>query len=49
MYQNRFQEDGMYFEQSQETTMGNTLSVFIANLFMSKFETELKKNTLDIL
>ncbi|KAJ8947599.1 hypothetical protein NQ318_010111 [Aromia moschata] len=31
-----------YFQQHEGTAMGNSLSPFIANLFMSKFETEVK-------
>ncbi|KAJ8960283.1 hypothetical protein NQ318_004008 [Aromia moschata] len=34
--------NGEYFQQHEETAMGNSLSPFIANLFMSKFETEVK-------
>ncbi|KAJ8946537.1 hypothetical protein NQ318_004673 [Aromia moschata] len=34
--------NGEYFQQHEGTTMGNSLSPFIANLFMSKFETEVK-------
>ncbi|KAJ8951751.1 hypothetical protein NQ318_012602, partial [Aromia moschata] len=32
--------NGEYFQQHEGTTMGNSVSPFIANLFMSKFETE---------
>ncbi|KAJ8952776.1 hypothetical protein NQ318_008093 [Aromia moschata] len=34
--------NGEYFQQHEGTAMGNSLSPFIANLFMSKFETEVK-------
>ncbi|KAJ8938030.1 hypothetical protein NQ318_003334 [Aromia moschata] len=34
--------NGEYFQQHEATAMGNSLSPFIANLFMSKFETEVK-------
>ncbi|KAJ8955988.1 hypothetical protein NQ318_006259 [Aromia moschata] len=34
--------NGEYFQQHEGTAMGNSLSPFIANLFMSKFETEAK-------
>ncbi|KAJ8962376.1 hypothetical protein NQ318_018360 [Aromia moschata] len=34
--------NGEYFQQNEGTAMGNFLSPFIANLFMSKFETEVK-------
>ncbi|KAJ8946038.1 hypothetical protein NQ318_023287 [Aromia moschata] len=34
--------NGEYFQQHQERTAVNTLSPFIANIFMSKFETEVK-------
>ncbi|KAJ8962322.1 hypothetical protein NQ318_018301 [Aromia moschata] len=36
------QYNGEYFQQHEGTAMGNSLSPFIANLFMSKFETEVK-------
>ncbi|KAJ8933054.1 hypothetical protein NQ318_014942 [Aromia moschata] len=42
MNQNCFQYNGEYFQQHEGTAMGNSLSPFIANLFMSKFETEVK-------
>ncbi|KAJ8962203.1 hypothetical protein NQ318_018172 [Aromia moschata] len=34
--------NGEYFQQHEGTAMGKSLSSFIANLFMSKFETEVK-------
>ncbi|KAJ8945799.1 hypothetical protein NQ318_003067 [Aromia moschata] len=34
--------NGEYFQQHEGTAMGNSLSPFIANLFMSKFETEVR-------
>ncbi|KAJ8942166.1 hypothetical protein NQ318_002556, partial [Aromia moschata] len=34
--------NGEYFKPHEGTAMGNSLSPFIANLFMSKFETEVK-------
>ncbi|KAJ8944250.1 hypothetical protein NQ318_013661 [Aromia moschata] len=34
--------DGEYFQQHEGTAMANSLSPFIANLFMSKFETEVR-------
>ncbi|KAJ8942994.1 hypothetical protein NQ318_001718 [Aromia moschata] len=36
------QYKGEYFQQHEGTAIGNSLSPFIANLFMSKFETEVK-------
>ncbi|KAJ8956727.1 hypothetical protein NQ318_014082, partial [Aromia moschata] len=42
MNQNCFQYNGEYFQQHEGTARGNSLSPFIANLFMSKFETEVK-------
>ncbi|KAJ8932560.1 hypothetical protein NQ318_011202 [Aromia moschata] len=36
------QYNGEYFQQHEGTAMGNSLSPFIANPFMSKFETEVK-------
>ncbi|KAJ8953018.1 hypothetical protein NQ318_015380, partial [Aromia moschata] len=42
MNQNCFQYNGEYFQQHEGTAMGNSLSPFIANLFKSKFETEVK-------
>ncbi|KAJ8946058.1 hypothetical protein NQ318_009183 [Aromia moschata] len=37
--------NGEYFQQHEGTEMGNSLSPFIENLFMSKFETEVKINS----
>ena len=42
MSQNCFQINGKFFEQLEGTAMGNCLSPFIANLFMSRFETNVK-------
>ncbi|KAJ8962492.1 hypothetical protein NQ318_000880 [Aromia moschata] len=42
MNQNCFQYNGEYFQQHEGTSMGNSLSPFIANLFMGKFETQVK-------
>ena len=39
MKQNCFQFNKTFFEQHEGTVMGNALSPFIANLFMSRFET----------
>lgn len=43
MKQNCFQFNSGFFEQHEGTAMGNSLSPFIANLFMSRFETEAKE------
>lgn len=43
MSHNCFQIEGNYFEQQYGTSMGNCLSPFIANLFMSNFEMEFKR------
>ncbi|KAJ8952514.1 hypothetical protein NQ318_003310 [Aromia moschata] len=37
-----FDKNGEYFQQHEGTAMGNSLSPFIANLFISTFETEVK-------
>ncbi|KAJ8943202.1 hypothetical protein NQ318_000683, partial [Aromia moschata] len=42
MNQNCFQYNGEYFQQHEGTAMGNSSSPFIANLFISKLETEVK-------
>ncbi|KAJ8956455.1 hypothetical protein NQ318_010769 [Aromia moschata] len=42
MNQNCFEYNGEYFQQHEGTAMCNSLSPFIANIFMSKFETEVK-------
>lgn len=39
-YQNRFQVDGKYFEQTQGTAIGNLLSPFIWNFFLSNTSTQ---------
>lgn len=44
MSQNRFQFEDNFYEQRHGTAMGNSLSPFMANLFMSHFETEFKRN-----
>ncbi|SRR6266436_778540 len=41
MNQNSFQFNGRYYTQTFGTAMGNCLSPFMANLFMSYFETKL--------
>ncbi|KAJ8963809.1 hypothetical protein NQ317_000591 [Molorchus minor] len=43
MKQNCFQFNNSFFEQHEGTAMGNSLSPFIANLFMSRFETDVKE------
>ncbi|KAJ8980916.1 hypothetical protein NQ317_011557 [Molorchus minor] len=43
MKQNCFQFNNSFFEQHEGTAMGNSLSPFIANLFMSRFETDIKE------
>lgn len=43
MSQNCFQINNRFFEQHEGTAMGNSLSPFLANLFMSRFECDLKK------
>lgn len=42
MQQNCFQIENTFYEQKEGTAMGNPLSPFLANLFMSRFETEFK-------
>ena len=42
MKQNCFQFNNNFFEQREGTAMGNPLSPFLANLFMSRFEVEAK-------
>lgn len=44
MSQNCFQINGKIYEQHEGTAMGNSLSPFVANLFMGKFETQFKNN-----
>jgi hypothetical protein len=44
MSQNVFQFNEKFYEQSTGTAMGNPLSPFLAEVFMSRFETENKKN-----
>lgn len=43
MSQNVFQFNEKFYEQSTGTAMGNPLSPFLAEVFMSRFETENKK------
>uniref|UniRef100_A0A1B6C1X0 Reverse transcriptase domain-containing protein n=1 Tax=Clastoptera arizonana TaxID=38151 RepID=A0A1B6C1X0_9HEMI len=43
MKQNYFQFNNEFYEQIDGTAMGNCLSPFLANLFMSKFEENLKE------
>ncbi|KAJ8976203.1 hypothetical protein NQ317_008281 [Molorchus minor] len=43
MKQNCFQFNNSFFEQHKGTALGNSLSPFIANLFMSRFETDIKE------
>lgn len=38
--------DGKFYRQNQETAMGNSLSGFIAEVFMSDFELKPKKQPL---
>ena len=44
MDQNYFQFNDSFFKQTDGTTMGNSLSPFLADLYMSYFETELKQS-----
>lgn len=44
MNNNFFQFNGNFYKQHSGTTMGNCLSPFIANLFMSNLESEIKKD-----
>ena len=44
MSQNVFQFNGKFYEQTSGTAMGNPLSPFLAEVFMSKFETDTKKS-----
>lgn len=46
MEQNIFQFDGKFYRQNHGTAMGNSLSGFIAEVFMSDFEMKLKKQQL---
>lgn len=43
MRQNMFQFRGDFYRQRDGTSMGNPLSGFVANLFMSRFEMDLKE------
>lgn len=45
MSQNVFQFKKEFFEQLEGTAMGNSLSPFMADLFMSRFETDLQKES----
>jgi hypothetical protein len=42
MKQNIFQINDKFYQQNEGTAMGNSLSPFIADLFMSRFEKELE-------
>lgn len=42
MNHNFFQINNKFFQQNEGTAMGNSLSPFMANLFMGRFETDLK-------
>ena len=42
MSQNYFQFNSAYYQQIHGTAMGNALSPFLANLYMSRFESRLK-------
>ena len=44
MTQNIFQVNGLWYKQTEGTSMGNPLSPFLAELFMSNFEITLKNN-----
>ena len=44
MKQNIFQLNGSFYEQQEGTAMGNSLSPFLANLFMSRFEKDLESS-----
>ncbi|RXF66922.1 hypothetical protein EKK70_17895, partial [Desulfovibrio sp. DS-1] len=43
MSQNVFQFQNQFFEQIEGTAMGNPLSPFLAEIFMSRFEVDLKE------
>jgi hypothetical protein len=43
MKQNIFQINDKFYQQNEGTAMGNSLSPFIADLFMSRFEKDLEK------
>src|SRR5687768_10462096 len=44
MRQNIFQFRGNYYKQTKGTSIGNSLSSFIAELFMADFETSMEKH-----
>lgn len=46
MDQNIFQFNGKFYIQNKGTAMGNSLSGFLAEIFMSSFETNLKSHPL---
>ena len=46
VFQNVFQFQNKFFEQTEGTAMGNPLSPFLAEIFMSKFEINIK-NTIN--
>jgi hypothetical protein len=43
---NFFQFNGKFYEQTEGTVMGNTLSLFLANLYMANFEMVVKRRNL---
>jgi hypothetical protein len=46
MKENSFQFEGKFYEQIFETSMGNALSLFVANLLMGVFKQKLKRRKL---
>ena len=44
MSQNVFQFQNKFFEQTVGTAMGNPISPFLAEIFMSRFEIDIKNN-----
>lgn len=44
--QNIFMFRGISYKQTEGTSMGNALSVLVAEVYMSKFETKLERNPL---
>lgn len=46
MNQNLFQIQNKIYQQNEGTAMGNSLSAFLGNLFMSNFEIEFKTQNL---
>jgi len=49
MSQNAFQYNEKFYEQTRGTAMGNPLSPFLAEVFMSKFETDTNNSLKDSL